>query len=230
MFVPTPRSEEELFLARLPWQGRTVYDVGANIGIMALAFARAVGSSGRVVAFEPNPETIPLVADHLALNGLSNVAIVNAAVGEATGEGQLVMHREQRGTASMAAPIVEQFRALGATRTFPVQVVSLDEFVARPGQPPPDFIKVDVEGFEVACLRGMRQVLGSRQPDLMIEMHGANDDDRRANGRQVFELLKEFGYGMYNIQLGTVVDSPDMEAAARGHLFCSVRPLPLGTV
>lgn len=227
MFVPTPRSEEEHFLDRLEWTGRTVYDVGANIGVMALAFARAIGPTGRVIAFEPNPETVALVEDHLRLNRLTNVEVINAAVGEAPGEGRLVMHREQRGTASMAGPIVDHFRSLGGVREFAVKVVSLDALVAEGRYPPPDFVKMDVEGYEFACLRGMRHLLATRQPDLLIEMHGITPEDLRTNAHNVVGMVQSFGYHIFNIQAGTVVNDPASDAAQRGHLFCSVRPLPL---
>jgi FkbM family methyltransferase len=225
MFVPTPRSEEERFLDALEWKGKTVFDVGANIGVMALAFARSIGPTGRVIAFEPNPETVALIEDHIRLNRLANVEVIGAAVGDAPGQGRLVMHHEQRGTASMAPSIVDHFRRLGGIREFTVDVVSLDHVVAEGKCPPPDFVKMDVEGYEFSCLLGMRDLLAGRQPDLLIEMHGITKDDLQTNARNVVNLLQGFGYRIFNVQAGTIVDGPDSENAQRGHLFCSVRQI-----
>lgn len=62
--------------------GDRVIDAGANIGVHALAFARAVGPAGRVIAFEPQPPIFQVMCANMAMNGLQNVLALPCAVGQ----------------------------------------------------------------------------------------------------------------------------------------------------
>src|SRR5437867_1922845 len=58
--------------------GDTVFDIGANVGIYTLLFSERVGPRGRVVAFEPSARNVSYLKRHLALNGATNVSVVEA--------------------------------------------------------------------------------------------------------------------------------------------------------
>ena len=68
--------------------GTFAFDVGANVGLFTVAFAQSVGPAGRVVAIEPYPPSISDLTENLHRNGLDNVIVVPAAVGESTGSGR----------------------------------------------------------------------------------------------------------------------------------------------
>jgi tRNA A58 N-methylase Trm61 len=69
------------FVRRLR-RGMTVWDVGANVELYTLPSARAVAPTGRVCSFEPMPRNLDLPRRHVVMNGLSNVEIYEAAVGD----------------------------------------------------------------------------------------------------------------------------------------------------
>ncbi|MFO0454128.1 MAG: FkbM family methyltransferase, partial [Pseudomonadota bacterium] len=71
---------------------------------------------------------------------------------------------------------------------------TLDELCASGGVPLPDVIKIDVEGFEAAVLEGMRSQLRARQPQLCIELHGEDVEDKILKTRSVLQQLQSAGY------------------------------------
>ena len=76
--------EQTALVETLVKPGDTVVDLGAHIGYYTLLFAKLVGPSGHVVAFEPSPASCAILRRNVASNGLANVTIVNAAVGAAS--------------------------------------------------------------------------------------------------------------------------------------------------
>jgi hypothetical protein len=74
------------FLSKRVRPGAVCFDVGANVGVYALQFARWTGPSGRVFAFEPNPISAGILAEHVRMNDVAaRVEIVRAAVAGTSG-------------------------------------------------------------------------------------------------------------------------------------------------
>ena len=145
-------------------QGATVIDVGANVGAYTLLFATWAGSSGRVVAFEPSAASRAGLERHLRLNGLSDRVSVRAeAAADTTGTVAFRDAGTDGDNRILPAPD-------DAAR--PVPSVSLDDFCASHGLAP-DVIKIDVEGAELAVLRGARQTIAARESKLalFVELH-----------------------------------------------------------
>lgn len=150
--------------------GMIAYDVGGNIGYVTLMLAHAVGEGGLVFVFEPLPQNVKRLRENLALNRLeSRVTIIPKAVVEATQEVRF-RRGPSHGTGKVESAVGEEFALQGATMA--VQGVSLDEFVFREGHPPPNVVKVDIEGGEVLALPGMREILHQMRPLLLLELHG----------------------------------------------------------
>ena len=145
-------------------EGDVVADVGANIGAYALAAARRVGESGRVVAFEPDPRAARRLGLHARLNGLqSRIQIVAACAGAEPGETRFAFHG--RSYWSSAVSLGEREGTTYGT----VPVVALDDVLPRA-----DILKIDVEGMEGRVLAGARRLLAdpARRPRLaIVEVH-----------------------------------------------------------
>jgi FkbM family methyltransferase len=145
-------------------EGATVMDVGANVGAYTLLFATWAGSSGRIFAFEPSVGSRSGLERHLHLNGLSDRVSVRAeAVGDITGT---VPFRDTGTDGDNRILAV----ADGNARVVPS--VTVDDFCAAHGLTP-DVIKIDVEGAELAALRGARQTIAERGAhlSLFVELH-----------------------------------------------------------
>lgn len=146
--------------------GDTFYDVGANVGLFTLIGARRVAPGGRVVAFEPAPGTARILRRNLALNGYAHVDVRERAVADAPGTARFVVPDEnQQGR----LPAYE--RAFGPEGdSIDVAVTTLDAEIAG-GAPPPTFVKMDIEGAEVAALAGMAETLRAHRPVVLCEVH-----------------------------------------------------------
>lgn len=157
------------FLSRHIRPGATCFDVGANVGVYALQFAHWTGPSGRVVAFEPNPVAARILTEHVRMNDLTGrVEIVQAAVAERAGT-QTFHMADADGMSRLAAP---NPRIAGMTRCTDVPVMTIDEFCEQRGVVP-EWLLVDVEGFEFAVLAGAKRTLARqhRRLRLVVEMH-----------------------------------------------------------
>jgi len=157
------------FLRERVRPGAVCIDVGANVGVYVLQFARWAGDEGRVVAFEPNPAARLVLERHVKLNHLTHrVSVVAAAVGAVAGEGVLFTCGAD-GMSRLAEPNDE---LQGAVTPIVVPVVTLDDHCRTAGIQP-DWLLIDVEGFEIAVLEGARELIRSRGRalGLVVEMH-----------------------------------------------------------
>ncbi len=145
--------------------GDRIADVGAFIGLYALALGKRIGATGRVTAFEPDEHSCAVVRRHIELNGLRDrVEAVRSAVGTVDGEIWFTADKN----------IQNQIAQPGAAGAKPVPSVTLDAYFK--GQRL-DLLKVDVEGFEEEVLKGAEQLLGdpTRAPRLIyVEVHPYN--------------------------------------------------------
>jgi FkbM family methyltransferase len=187
-----PRVSELLrSLVRSPrCAGREVWDVGANVGVTSLLFARH--GARRVVAFEPMERNRALLAEHLAHNPrlAACIDVVAAAAGDADGE--TTMRAADAGAESqVVAADVQQWLERG--ETFSVPMVRLDSVARQRGQRPA-LLKVDVEGAEAKVLRGAVEILETDRPLMVVEVHN------REVGRECGELLARVGYTLDLLQ------------------------------
>jgi FkbM family methyltransferase len=179
------------FLRERVKPGDLCFDVGANVGVYVLQFAQWSAPNGRVIAFEPNPRTREALLRHTALNHLTGrVEIVPAAVAAASGTATLYAAGSD-GMSRLGAPNV---LLESRTAEISVSVVTLDEFCLDRNLYP-RWLLVDIEGFEIAALRGARQLITRRGPDLgiVVEMHPNVWHSAGTDRRDVEAVLSELG-------------------------------------
>ncbi|MFZ0944010.1 MAG: FkbM family methyltransferase [Syntrophobacteraceae bacterium] len=169
-----------------------VLDIGANIGIVSLSIANSV-QGAKIFAFEPQRIIFQMLAGNMALNSIENVFCFHLAVGDTNGHipipkidygsmasfGSLEFGRTTQSDAGqnarLAGPDVEM-----------VQIVTIDSL----GFQRVDFMKIDVEGMEVAVLDGARGTITANKPILCVEALKC-DKNRLSN------LLTSFGYNLH---------------------------------
>jgi len=160
--------QHELRLVRrLLAGGGDFVDVGAHVGMYAIAAAACLGDRGRVLACEPNPEARARLVENVALNGCTNVVVSAVAISDRPGEA--LLHVPQTPDPS--------FSSLGEGRFAegePVRVATatLDAEVEA-ARLTPALVKIDVEGAELAVLAGGRRTLEHR-PALLVEVGPAS--------------------------------------------------------
>jgi FkbM family methyltransferase len=154
---------ELVALLRLVDRAGLTYDVGANIGIFTVPLGISLGASGKIVAFEPYPPNVARLRAHLTVNNVLNVDILPVAASDFDGEVELRVGTEsaRATTASgVAAP---------KSRTLIVPCQKLDSVWRDSGEPMVALMKIDVEGSEVAVVRGASRLIESCRPVLLIE-------------------------------------------------------------
>ena len=174
--------------------GSTFVDVGANVGVYTAWASRCVGSSGRVFAFEPLPTTREYLEHVIALNALGNVRVVPKALGAGPGTVDLWMFPHASGLTSAVSPTDES-----SAQRVAVSMSTLDDELRTAGGSSPTLVKIDVEGYEMAVLRGAARTLAAgdgpavvfeAQPDLL-----ARTGVRFADIPTWFE--DQFGYRLF---------------------------------
>ncbi len=163
--------------------GDTYWDIGANAGYHTLYGSRLVGPTGRVLAVEPDPHVAAILREQLALNGVTNVTVLEAAVGAERGEVLLGLRDNNLNNALAAV----EHAAGEATGTVTVQGTTLDDLLAEYGRP--HVIKMDIEGAERLALPAGPELLGGApRPRLLLSTHG---EDIKAF---CLDALRAYGY------------------------------------
>jgi FkbM family methyltransferase len=170
-------------IQRLVKPGFVCADVGAHVGYMTLLMAKHTGESGKVFAFEALPENAGLLKRNIQLNKLSHrVSVENVAVTDRT-QSEVTLFR---------GPSSFESSAVGDTNrgNFSVPGKSLDDYFAGKSL---NFLKMDIEGAETYALRGMKTILNTQRPTILLEVHDA--------GWPAVDQLVSAGYALHDLEL-----------------------------
>ncbi len=178
--------EVQQLLSKILEPGDRFIDVGANIGMISLHAAHLVTEIGKVDCFEPNPECVQAIKANLARNGVKHVKVFPVGLSDSNGVLQLNLTSLHTGTATMAP--VE-----GVTKSFEVQVLIGDDVVLSDSRRV-KLIKIDVEGFELHVLRGLKRSLEIYQPMLITEFVESHFQRAGTSSAEITEFLTGIGY------------------------------------
>jgi len=146
-----------------PKLGNIVFDIGAYVGDTALWFSKAVGPQGKVYAFEPEPSNFAKLKANLERNKLTNVIPGHLALSEDDGEMKIA-------SGGSSSTITQT-----GTGTS-VKVTTIDRFLEANKLPRVDFIKMDVEGYELKVLAGAKETIKTFKPSLALSAYHRGDD------------------------------------------------------
>lgn len=183
------------FLARAIGQRpAVVWDVGANVGTVSLPLAVACPHA-HIHAFEPSPPVLARLHRNLSLNPSlsSRVQVHEVALSDRTSRTEF--HLSQDACNSGVGSIVR--RPEGGATTVSVQCARADELVAQGRLPPPEVIKIDVEGFELEVIRGLSETLRAHPVKLVFEHDPALLRERGHSLTAVSDELRALGYSLH---------------------------------
>lgn len=202
-FLAGDDTAEITFLRSLDLQNKVVYDIGAFHGLLTIWFASV---ASKVFAFEPNSASRERLTENVALNRLDNVTIRRAALGSRPG-----------GYTMRWDSLVPGMAKIGGQGKHAEAIVmsTLDQ----EAQTPPDFIKIDTEGFEADVLRGAQKTL-ERHPEVFLEVHGETMRQKRINAAEIVGILTAGGYtAILHVENSILITPSNSDQAARGHIY-----------
>ena len=194
----TYEPEETTLFERTLCPGMVVVDAGANLGVYTLLAARAVGPTGRVVAFEPDPATFQLLSENVSRNHLSNVDLRNEGLAEESGTMSLYRVPGHPALASLS-----RSNARSSAVRVDVPVATLDEVLEELGIERVDVMKLDTQGAEIDILRGARETIERARPAMFVEYWPAG---LSGMGHDPEDLLAQFEGWSYELSLVTAPD------------------------
>jgi FkbM family methyltransferase len=208
---------------RLTRPSDLLIDAGANLGYTSLLGALAAGSSGRVLAFEPNPHVVKWLRQNVDRTGahyqMAPVEVHESALGSAAGAARLVLPDASAGNDGLAHIAHGREQTSGEMRSVQVKVEKLDDVITarRVG-----LLKIDVEGYEQHVLEGLAAALHDHRIRHIVF------EDHHGVGSKPMALLGAAGYEIFSI--GWSMRGPFLAPAAEGRATIFAAPSYLATI
>jgi len=169
-------------------EGMVCLDVGANIGYYAFLESKQVGDSGKVIAMEPSPRNFQQLKKNSELNNSSNVDIYNYAAGDKEGTVEFVVSK----LSNLSKVVVPGRKIPEGCEIIQVPLIKIDSFIQEKGITNVDFVRMDVEGYEINVFDGMWDTIKKFKPIIQMEFHIPPIDQKEQ--LKFFTTLKDLGY------------------------------------
>jgi len=184
---------ETEIIKKMVKHGDTVLDIGAHIGYYTLILAKLVGKSGKVFAFEPNPDNFALLKKNIELNGYQNVVLEQKAVINKTGKSELHLCKDNTGDHRIS------WTGDGREK-IDVDAVRLDDYFSEYDENI-NFIKMDIQGCECLALQGMSAFLQkNNNVAIVMELSPELIKQTGVDPKRCLQSLIDDGYNLYGIE------------------------------
>jgi len=186
-------------------KGNVVFDIGANIGNFTKLFSILCGKTGEVHCFEPIPETYDALLK--GVSDLKNVLPKNIAAGHTNSRLAMSYDPSDSEKASLSQT--------NSTEKYEVEVIRLDDYISEINLKRLDFVKCDVEGYELESLEGMKYNLEAFHPQICLEITVSYQ--KRI---EIVNLLKSLGYNCFRkVESGYPVYEPEEDKLVTSDYF-----------
>ncbi len=185
--------------------GMTVVDIGANIGYYTLIASAHVGVSGKILAYEPEPENLRFLDTTIVKNNLRNVSVIRSALGEKTGVATLYCDPNNKGKHTMLPT--------AANTPIYVPTTTLDQSLKDQSVQKVDLIKIDTEGWEAKIFLGMQHTLSAYHPQIFFEFAPERIRLTGEDPLYLLDTLTALGYVIESINEQTEALEPISDGA-----------------
>jgi FkbM family methyltransferase len=196
-------------LQALTRPGTCLFDVGTNIGLMAIPVLHAQPHS-RVISFEPSPNVLDSLRLTIAKSGCQDRwTLVEKAVGAEVGNVNFSLSDQVNSLFDGIRPT----NRVASVRQIEVELTTVDETWRSLGSPQVSIIKIDVEGAELDVLRGARECLKKERPSVLMEWNRQNLTAYCCAPELLMEFATEVGYKILSVSsLAEVVGKTGLAA------------------
>ena len=150
-------------------EGMVVIDAGAHIGLHSAILAQKTGPTGKVIAFEPTPDTFELLKKTIAINGIQGTVIpMQQALAAEKGKATFYVSTVP---ATNSNSLSDNKRANVNEKAIEVDITTIDDLVSEQSLSRVDLIKIDVEGAEYSLLKGATATLTKFHPRISLDVH-----------------------------------------------------------
>ncbi len=230
MYYGLYEEAEVRFMLRCLRPDSVLFDVGAAGGYYVARAAEVIGTQGSIHCFEPLPTSFELLQGRVATAELRASVVLNpVAVSDRSGECTIEADggRTRLGQAQ-GLPLLQAAAGTRSKECHAVEATTLDDYVRQRRLGRVDFIKLDVEGHELAALMGFGACFErGLRPALLTEVRWDTPVEQR---KALFSYLGSFGYRAYGFRRGRTFSLPGPsalglklgEGAKEGHTSVNV--------
>lgn len=193
----TESHESEIFKKQLK-KDQIVLDIGANIGYYSLLARSIIGPKGKIIAFEPSTENTSLIKKSIDENKFENIIVVEAAVSDHEGYGELFLSPYYKSEHSLFDYHYSSGEHKGGIQK--TKLITIDSFLENSGDLKVDIIKMDVEGSEKNAINGMKKTMEfNKKLTLITEFWPQGFKNSDVKPEDFFEILTSLGFQIYHI-------------------------------
>lgn len=185
-------------------EGDTALDIGAHIGYFTLILARAVGETGKVFAFEPEPKNFLMLKKNIEVNKFQNTVLENIALSSFAGKTNLFLDKDNLGNMSFSK---ENIPYVSFGGSISVESQTLDDYAKKIGQKI-SFIKMDVQGAEGLVLRGGVNLLKTQKPLILMEFWPYGLNNNGTDPMDMLMALHNLGYKFFVLDVKNQILKP----------------------
>jgi len=170
---------------------KTVFDIGAHIGLYSIPASSALATGGFIYAFEPSSANRLYLEEHIRFNHIDNIKVVPYVVGAKTLDG--VAFYESSESDPMDSVVIRK-KEHSYNKVMKRQI-SLDDFIETNGIAP-EVIKLDVEGSELDVLRGSRRMLAKCNPIIFLSVHPVSLELLGQSAEELIRFTESLDYSV----------------------------------
>ena len=172
-------------------RGATLVDVGAHIGYYSLKAAGRVGPNGRVIAIEPDPDTVRKLQENIRANDARNITVQPVACAGSEAILEFFAARNNPTISSISRANASEGAISIRVRARPLDAILHDVATSRV-----DVLKIDVEGAELQVLKGAQETLTRYHPLLVVELIDGQLREMGTSSAEVTDFLRSYGYAV----------------------------------
>lgn len=198
-------SQQWEFNKNLVKKGDIIFDIGAHHGFYTIILALWTGNGGKVIAFEPSVHNFKILQKNIEMNNLHNVILINKAVGSR--DEKVSISDNSNATLVIKAPFLQE-----------IEMTFLDKYLNYA----PNFIKIDVEGYETEVLTGAQKILENK-PKIDLELHINELKNKGFKIDDILKYLNKYDYNLWIQESGDITpklyNNEPIVARPQVHLF-----------